>query len=356
MESFRSTGPDLAALRAFVAVAREGGVSRAAERLHLSQPAVSLQIKALGQQLGLVLFRRTPQGLVLTRDGAALLPLADRALAAVRDVGQAAERLQATVRGTLRIGTILDPDFTRLGAFLKELVEAAPQVATELRQSMSGDVLAQLVAGTLDVGYGLADPQALVLAPAAAQVPAAGQKNPAAGPGSGPGSDRPRNSTKKVPQAQVQQAPSASLVIAEELQARALTRFSYRVVAPAGWGPQVQGRGWTALAALPWLDTPPASAHHRLLARVFGPGSLTGIEPQRVALVDQESSMLDLVKSGVGLSLLRDSIAIREAQAGGLVVADQVALDCVLVFACRRDRAADPVVASAWEAVERVWG
>jgi DNA-binding transcriptional LysR family regulator len=346
MQTSRSAGPDLAALRAFVAVAREGGVSRAAERLHLSQPAVSLQLKALGQQLGLLLFRRTPQGLVLTRDGAALLPLADRALAAVRDVGQAAERLQATVRGTLRIGTILDPGFTRLGAFLKELVEAAPQIATELRQSMSGDVLAQLVAGTLDVGYGLADPSTLA-EPAAAGAPLVegDQALPL-----------PRNSLRNIHQAEGVKAHSASLVIAKELQARALTRFSYRVVAPAGWGPQVQGRGWSALAALPWLDTPPASAHNRLLARVFGPGSLTGIEPQRVALVDQESSMLDLVKSGVGLSLLRDSTAIREAQAGGLVVADQVALDCVLVFACHRNRAAEPVVANAWNAVERVWG
>jgi hypothetical protein len=37
-------------------------------------------------------------------------------------------------------------------------------------------------------------------------------------------------------------------------------------------------------------------------------------------------------------------------------VADQVALDCVLVFACHRNRAAEPVVANAWNAVERVWG
>jgi DNA-binding transcriptional LysR family regulator len=63
-------------LRAFVAVAREGNVSRAAQRLHLSQPAVSLQLKRLAQTTGLVLFNRTPRGLALTPDGAALLPQA----------------------------------------------------------------------------------------------------------------------------------------------------------------------------------------------------------------------------------------------------------------------------------------
>jgi DNA-binding transcriptional LysR family regulator len=85
---------------------------------------------------------------------------------------------------------------------------------------------------------------------------------------------------------------------------------------------------------------------------VFGP---LGVEPRRVALVDQEASMLDLVRSGVGLSLVRDSIAIREAQARGLVIADRVSLDCDLSFICLQARMADPVVASAWTALDRVW-
>lgn len=290
-------------LRAFVAVAREGSVSRAAQRLHLSQPAVSLQLKGLAEHTGLVLFTRTPQGMLLTRDGAALLPQAEKALAALADFGHAAQSLHASVRGRLRIGTILDPEFTRLGAFLRELVESAPQIETELRQGMSGEVLAQVRRGELDVGFYLDLPEP---------------------------------------------AP-------DEFEARPLSRFTYRVLAPAGWGPQVLGRDWKALAALPWLATPAASAHHRLLARVFGPGSLTGEEPRRVALVDQEASMLDLVKSGVGLSLARDAIAMREAQAQGLVVADRVGLDCVLSFVCLRARRAEPVVASAWAALEAAW-
>ena len=55
-----AAAPDPQALRAFVAVAREGNVSRAATRLHLSQPAVSLQLKALAEATGLTLFTRTP--------------------------------------------------------------------------------------------------------------------------------------------------------------------------------------------------------------------------------------------------------------------------------------------------------
>lgn len=304
-------------LRAFVAVARQGNVSRAAERLHLSQPAVSLQLKGLAANTGLTLFTRTPQGLTLTRDGAALLPQAEKALAALADFAQAALGLHSSVRGTLRIGTILDPEFTRLGVFLKELVEAAPQIDTELRQGMSGNVLAQIVRGDLDVGFYL---------------------------------DWPEKSEANQGFAQDGRAQAAI-----DFEVMELTRFTYRVIAPAGWGPQVQGRDWKALAALPWLATPPASVHHRLLSRVFGAASLTGLEPRRVALVDQEASMLDLVKSGVGLSLARDSIAIRESQAHGLVVADRVSLDCVLSFICLKARVAEPVVASAWGALAQAW-
>lgn len=308
-------------LRAFVAVARDGSVSRAAMRLHLSQPAVSLQLKRLAEATGLTLFTRTPQGLSLTADGAALLPQAEKALAALADVGHAAQSLQQTVRGRLRIGTILDPEFTRLGAFLKQLVETAPQIETELRQGMSGDVLAQLEAGELDVGF--------CLTPL---------------PSRGPEIEGFQD------QSSVKWTDSAS-----DFEVIALTRFTYRVIAPAGWGARVLGRDWKALAALPWLATPPASAHHRLLARVFGPGSLTGVEPRRVALVDQEASMLDLVRSGVGLSLARDSIAIRESQARGLVIADRVSLDCALGFMFQRSRAGEAVIASARKALDAVW-
>jgi DNA-binding transcriptional LysR family regulator len=320
---------DLQTLRAFVAVARAGNVSRAAASLHLTQPAVSLQLKSLAERSGLQLFTRTPQGLVLAPDGAALLPQAEKVLDALQDFGVAAQSLKSTVRGTLRIGTILDPEFTRLGAFLRELVESAPHVATELRQGMSGDVLAQIARGELDVGFYLGEPNA-----------------------NQPGSQRIK---PKVPLAGEMIAQAAIKTVATrkpQFVVQLLSQFQYRVLAPAGWGPQVLGRDWKSLAALPWIETPQASAHHRLLTDVFGP---LRVSPRRVALVDQEASMLDLVKSGVGLSLVRDSIAIREAQAHGLVIADKVSLPSTLSFVCLSSQQNNPVVQSALAALKRVW-
>lgn len=296
---------DLQLLRAFVAVAREGSVSRAAAQLHRSQPALSLQLKKLAETTGLALFTRSAHGMALSAEGAALLQVAERMLAAADDFARAVERLHGSTRGVLRIGTILDPFFLRLGDWLGALVRAAPQVATELRHGISGSVLAQLQQGQLDVCFYL----------------------------------------------------SPSLAATEALQpalaARTLTRFDYRVVAPAGWGPQVSGREWEMLATLPWVETPPESAHHRLLQGVFGP---RGLAPPRAALVDQEASMLDLVRSGVGLSLVRDAIAIQASQQHGLAVADRVRIGCELQFVCLAQRRGDAVVQAAWNALEQVWG
>src|SRR5262245_65038679 len=107
--------PRSQALRCFITVAREGTLSRAATLLHLTQPAVSLQLKGLEENTGLQLFNRTPGGFTLTEAGAALLPLAHRTVTASADFRTAADSLRESLRLTLRVGTILDPDAIRLG-------------------------------------------------------------------------------------------------------------------------------------------------------------------------------------------------------------------------------------------------
>ncbi|CAB3787006.1 HTH-type transcriptional regulator GltC [Paraburkholderia ultramafica] len=296
---------DLTLLRAFITVAREGNLTRAAVQLHLTQPAVSLQIKHLQETLGVTLFTRTSHGLSLTRDGQALLPHAERALGAAADVERAAQSLRHEVRGRLRIGTILDPAFLRLGGFLKQLVETWPHIETALRHGMSGWVLEQIRSGELDVGYYIGLP-----------------------------SD---DDTRDGP----------------AFHAVTLTHFQYRVLAPAGWKDRVKGaRDWRSLAALPWIWTPPASAHNRLLSRCFGEA---GVKPVKVAEVDQEPSMLDLVKSGVGLTLARDATAIAEAHAHALTIVEGITVPTQLSFVTLEARKDEPAIAAALKLIEQQW-
>ncbi|WP_050468640.1 LysR family transcriptional regulator [Herbaspirillum chlorophenolicum] len=291
---------DIIQLRAFITVAREGNLTRAAEKLHVSQPAVSLQIKSLQEQLGLALFTRTAAGMVLTAEGNKLLPLAERVLADLQELRRHAAALQTSadhLSGSLAIGTILDPEFIRLGAFLKLLVERHPQLSTKLSHHMSGSVLNEIRHGRLDVGFFLGDP------------------------GKG-------------------------------FHAMTLTPFTYNVIAPAGWKSRVSGKGWKELSRLPWIWTPPESAHHRLLSKVFAQHK---VQPDTVALVDQESSMLDLVKSGVGLSLARESIALSQAHAHGLVIADAVDLSTELRFIALEKRQNEDAIKAVFQVLQEIW-
>src|ERR1700756_5771317 len=145
--------PRTQALRCFITVAREGTVSRAAGLLTLTQPAVSLQLKGLEQSTGLQLFNRTPGGFTLTEAGAALLPLAHKAVSAALEFISAANALKQSQRSMLRVGTILDPEFTRLGAFVRSLAASSHKTEIFLRHGMSDDVLTQIGKGELDVGY-----------------------------------------------------------------------------------------------------------------------------------------------------------------------------------------------------------
>src|SRR3546814_8552399 len=85
--------------------------------------------------------------------GQRLLPRAEAVLAASAEFEAEAARLSRQIAATLRLGTILDPDFLRLGALLGLMLERHPAVHTDLSYGVSGSVLAQIASAQLDVGF-----------------------------------------------------------------------------------------------------------------------------------------------------------------------------------------------------------
>jgi DNA-binding transcriptional LysR family regulator len=305
--------PRTQALRCFITVAREGIVSRAAAVLHLTQPAVSLQLKGLEESTGLQLFNRTPGGFTLTEAGAALLPLAHKAVSASADFRTVADSLRESLRGTLRVGTILDPESIRLGPFVRSLATSSKKTEVFLRHGMSDDVLAQIGSGELDVGYYI-------------------DATPADSLAFG--------------------MPAERTIEHGKFQLTPLMRYDYRVIAPAEWRDKVMGKDWADLAGLPWLATPHHSAHRRLLDDIFRP---MGALPKRVAFADQEEAVTDFVESGLCLSLARDYVLDRITRKRNFVIADRLALTCDLSFACLASRRHEPVISHAFSAMQAVW-
>lgn len=291
---------DLKQLTTFVVVAETGNLLRASERLHLTQAALSMQLKSLQEAHGISLFKRTGRGLSLTEEGERLLPHARAVVCATEVFESAAGALtNATAQDAtaVSIGTILDPTFVRLGALLQAMSTRLPRGHTELRHGISGWVKKEVRAGRLDFGFYLGD------------------------------------------------------IDPDVFKQLRLARLRYIVIGPRGWGSRMEG-DWRSLARMPWVWTPPESVHCRLLNPLFR--SLK-MKPNIVASVDQEASMLDLVRASVGLSLAREDIAIKEAHVSGLAVSRHLFLETDLSVIALHERASDPTVTALFEAANSVW-
>ncbi|MGV9496968.1 LysR family transcriptional regulator [Streptomyces sp. NPDC003642] len=141
-------------LRYFVAVAEELHFTRAAERLHVSQPALSKQIRALERQMGTELFRRDRHGVALTDAGTALLPHAREVLDAWREAAAAVDAVRRARRHALVVGMSTSPvRGGLLPAVRSRFAAAHPQVALRLRQVTWQDPTAGLADGSADVAF-----------------------------------------------------------------------------------------------------------------------------------------------------------------------------------------------------------
>lgn len=289
---------ELYQLRSFVAVADTGNLTRAAERLHHSQPALSAQIKALEDALGVQLFNRAPSGMALTRAGHALLAHALEALAAAEALRRAARNLSGHVAGRLRIGTVSDPEFIRLGAFLALALERFPRLELELHHEVSGAALDAVREGQLDASFYFGDLEGQGFA--------------------------------RLP----------------------LTETAYRVAAPAAWKPRVDVAGWREIAALPWILTPPISTHHRMLNTLFAEH---GVSPVKFVEADNESVIASLVASGLGVSLLREALALKSQAAGAVCLWSNARLTTTLWFVALEKRADDPALVALRTVLEETW-
>ena len=124
---------DLAGLNAFIAIAETGSFSLAAERLHLTQPAVSKRLAALESQLDVRLFDRLGREIGLTEAGRALLPRAYRILNVLDDTRRALTNLSGDVSGRLCLATSHHIGLHRLPPLLRAFTRAYPDVNLDIR-------------------------------------------------------------------------------------------------------------------------------------------------------------------------------------------------------------------------------
>ena len=139
-------------LSAFVEVAESRSFSKAGERLHLSQPAISKRIAALETTIGGALFDRVGRQVLLTDAGRTLLPYARQVLQQIEDGRRAITALSGAVAGRLSIGTSHHIGLHRLPPVLRQFTGAYPQVDLDIHFMDSEDACAAVLHGKLELG------------------------------------------------------------------------------------------------------------------------------------------------------------------------------------------------------------
>lgn len=144
---------ELRHLRYFVTVAEELHFGRAAEKLHISQPPLSMQIRSLEQELGVTLLHRTQRHVSLTQAGHAFLPEARQLLARLEQAVLMTRRAGRGEIGELAVGFISVADYNVLPVVLREFRQRFPLVNLTLRESTTDAQIRDLLGGRIDVGF-----------------------------------------------------------------------------------------------------------------------------------------------------------------------------------------------------------
>lgn len=143
---------ELSDLTTFAAVARCGGITRAAQELHTVQSNVTARIRALEADVGTPLFERHSRGVSLTSAGQRLLPYVDRLSALLHEARQAAGD-DGVARGPLAIGSMETTAAVRLPGLLARFHADCPQVQLSLRTGPTAELLAAVLAHALDGAF-----------------------------------------------------------------------------------------------------------------------------------------------------------------------------------------------------------
>ena len=290
---------DILRIRSFVTVARLGHLTRASEVLHVTQPAVTAHIKSMEQELGIALFRRTPGRIELTESGEVLLPKAEKVLAVFNALLSSAKEIKGEVTGSLSIALVDDPDFLRIGPFLRGLRAAFPLLQLKTNNCSSEEVIERVISANCDAGFCVVD------------------------------------------------------VVQPELASVRLRPVNYVIVAPKQFAGSLGKAGWRDVAAMPWVS-PPSRSHVRLIQNSMFANQ--GVVPNIVIECDQLSAIEGMVRSGLGIALMREEAATLMAATEEFFIWPHVTMTSQLVFVFRASEESNPSTIGMISVLKDCWG
>ena len=290
---------DLVQLRTFVAVAEEQHLTRAAERIHISQSAASAHVRAIEERLDTQLFVRTNRNLELTGAGQLLFVKAKELLSQAALFTTFARELRGEVEGHLAFGASGDPTTGRIGEILATLHARHPLIGLDLLARPSSGITQGLKSGELDLGLLLTR----MTDPSFVYYP--------------------------------------------------LCHVGFRIGGPVAWKAQIEQAGWADLAAMPWISPLDQSmALASLQNQLF---TERGLDVNTVMRYNNAALAQVMLRAGVGMMLMREEHALRGEADGHLALSPLSTTELPLVLVHLASRKDDPLIRASIDAARNSW-
>ena len=290
---------DIQHLKAFIAVACTKNLTQAAEKLFLSQPAVSAQIKALESDVGTALFVRTNNGMQLTRAGEVLLPEAEALLQHKHRLEQFVQTLSADYVHSVQLGIIHPIESRKVTALTRCIVEQEPKTQLHIHYGMSIEILSRLLAKKIHAGFFL-------------------------------GHIDQRN-----------------------LQVHFLEHVDYSLICPQSQLQRIRDNLPKSLNDSTWIEMSGISSSYKNLQQFWHRHKLN---PKKQIICDYPQTIIDLAVAQQGLAMVPKHSALEAVGQGkDIAVLDEFEQHLPLHFVYLDEFSEDPAVTLLLENVQRLW-
>ena len=290
---------DINQLRAFITVAHTQNLTQAAEKLFLSQPAVSAQIKALEADVGTLLFTRTNSGMTLTRAGEVLLPEAEELLQHKHRLEVFAQTLSEDYIHHARLGLIHPIRADKVSRLTRSIVRREPGVQLHIQYGMSGEILSRILAKRLHGGFFL-----------------------------GPLNQR-------------------------TLQSVPLEHIAYSLICHTDDESRLRSGLPRSLNDFTWIEMSGVSGSHKNLQQFWHRHKLT---PKKQIICDYPQAIIGLAADGIGLAMVpKHSAQAAQAQGSPIALIDEFEQQLPMSFVYLDEYGQDPALILLRDAVQEVW-
>ncbi len=290
---------DINQLRAFITVAHTQNLTQAAEKLFLSQPAVSAQIKALEADVGTPLFTRTNSGMTLTRAGEVLLPEAEELLQHKHRLEVFTQTLSEDYIHHARLGLIHPIRADKVSRLTRSIVRREPGVQLHIQYGMSGEILSRILAKRLHGGFFL-----------------------------GPLNQR-------------------------TLQSVPLEHIAYSLICHTDDESRLRSGLPRSLNDFTWIEMSGVSGSHKNLQQFWHRHKLT---PKKQIICDYPQAIIGLAADGIGLAMVpKHSAQAAQAQGSPIALIDEFEQQLPMSFVYLDEYGQDPALMLLRDAVQEVW-